>query len=306
MMNRDEIIAVYDRGPEAVIELVEHLFAIIAQQQQQIASLSQQVASLTQRISELEARLNTDSHNSNLPPSSDSFKNKTRSLRKRGKRKRGAQPGHDPHCLRQVDNPDRVIIHRVEKCLNCQASLKDVAASDCNARQVFDLPQVKMEVTEHRVEVKICPVCGVSCEAQFPEGVTNLTQYGETIKSLSVYLMNYQLLPYRRTREIVADFIGQPVAEGSLLSALKQCFEGLAQSDALIKQAVGKTCLAHFDETGFYVEAKRQWLHVASTSGLTYYSHHPKRGCKAMDEIAILPRFKGIALHDALDRKSVV
>lgn len=300
MMNRDEIIAVYDRGPEAVIELVEHLFAIIAQQQQQIASLTQQVASLSQRISELEARLNTDSHNSNLPPSSDSFKKKSRSLRKRGEKKRGAQPGHDPHSLRQVSNPDRVITHQVEKCVSCNASLKDVAASDCYARQVFDLPQVKMEVSEHRVEVKICPVCGVSCEAQFPEGVTNLTQYGETIKSLSVYLMNYQLLPYRRTREIMADFIGQPVAEGSLLLALEQCFEGLAQSDALIKQEVGKACLAHFDETGFYVEAKRQWLHVASTSVLTYYSHHPKRGCKAMDEIGILPHFKGIAQHDAL------
>jgi hypothetical protein len=46
MMSRDEIIAVYDRGPEAVIDLVEHLFAIIAQQQQQIASLTQRVADL--------------------------------------------------------------------------------------------------------------------------------------------------------------------------------------------------------------------------------------------------------------------
>lgn len=293
MMNRDEIRAVYDRGPEAVIELVEHLFAIIAQQQLQIASL-------TQRVSELEARLNTDSHNSNKPPSSDSFKNKTRSLRNRGQKKRGAQKGHDPHFLRQVDDPDRVITHQVEKCDHCKASLKDVAASDCNVRQVFDLPQVKMEVTEHRVEVKLCPRCGNRCEGQFPPGVTNLTQYGETIKSFSVYLMNYQLLPYRRTREIVAELVAQPIAEGSLQSALSHCFEGLSRTDALIKQAVTKASLAHFDETGFYVESKRQWLHVASTAGLTYYAHHSKRGRKAMDEIAILPGFTGIAQHDAL------
>lgn len=292
-MNRDEIIAVYDRGPEAVIELVEHLFAIIAQQQLHIASL-------TQRVSELEARLNTDSHNSNKPPSSDTFKKKTRSLRKRGKKKSGAQKGHDPHSLRQVDDPDRVITHRVEKCECCKASLNDVAVSDCNARQVFDLPQVKMEVTEHRVEVKLCPVCGNRCEAQFPPGVTNLTQYGETIKSLSVYLMNYQLLPYRRTREIVAELVGQPIAEGTLQSALSQCFEGLCQTQELMREAVTKARLSHFDETGFYVEGKRQWLHVASTDALTYYAHHSKRGRKATDEIAILPHFKGIALHDAL------
>jgi transposase len=293
MMNRDEIKAVYDRGPEAVIELVEHLFATIAQQQLQIASL-------TQRVSELEARLNTDSHNSNMPPSSDTFNKKTRSLRKRSKKKRGAQKGHDPHLLRQVDDPHRVITHRVEKCLNCQASLKDVASSDCNARQVFDLPQLKLEVTEHRAEVKVCPGCGTRCEGQFPAGVTNLTQYGETIKSFAVYLMNYQLLPYRRTREMMAEMVGQPIAEGSLQTALSQCFEGLCQTQQLIREGVLKAKLTHFDETGFYVEGKRQWLHVASTQGLTYYAHHEKRGCKAMDEIAILPRFKGIAQHDAL------
>jgi transposase len=293
MMNRDEIIAVYDRGPEAVIELVEHLFDIIAQQQLQIASL-------TQRVAELEARLNTDSHNSNKPPSSDTFKKKSRSLRKKGQKKTGAQPGHDPHSLRQVSDPDRVIIHQVDRCDGCKATLKDVAASECYSRQVFDLPQVKMEVTEHRAEVKLCPVCGNRCEGQFPPGVTNLTQYGETIKSFSVYLMNYQLLPYRRTREILAEFVGQPMAEGSLQSALSQCFEGLSRTDALIKQAVGKAIVAHFDETGLYVEGKLKWLHVASTSGLTYYSHHTKRGRKATDEIGILSHFNGIAMHDAL------
>lgn len=293
MMNRDEIRAVYDRGPEAVIELVEHLFAIIAQQQQQIASL-------TQRVEELEARLNTDSRNSNKPPSSDTFKKKSRSLRKKGQKKTGAQPGHDPHSLRQVPNPDRVIIHQVERCYRCKASLKNIAASDCYARQVFDLPQVKMEVTEHRVEVKFCPGCGNRCEGEFPPGITNLTQYGDSIKSLAVYLMNYQLLPYRRTREIVAEFVGQPVAEGSLQSALLECFQGLCQTQELIREGVLKAELTHFDETGFYVEGKRQWLHVASTCGLTYYSHHTRRGRKATDEIGILPRFSGIALHDAL------
>ena len=292
MMNRDEIRAVYDRGPEAVIELVEHLFAIIAQQQQQIASL-------TQRVAELEARLNIDSHNSSKPPSSDTFKKK-RSLRKKGRKNRGAQTGHEPHTLQRVDNPDQVITHQVEICECCKSSLKDVDASDYYARQVFDLPQVKMEVTEHQVEVKICPRCGVRCEGQFPPGVRNITQYGETIKSLSVYLMNYQLLPYRRTREVLAEFIGQPLAEGTLQTALEECFNGLEQTHELIREALLKAKLTHLDETGFYVEGKRRWLHVASTSGLTYYAHHSKRGCKAMDEIAILPHFKGIAMHDGL------
>lgn len=292
-MNRDEIIAVYDRGPEAVVQLVEHLLAIIAQQQQQIASL-------TQRVEELEARLNTDSHNSNKPPSSDTFKKKARSLRQPSPKKPGAQTGHEPHSLRQVANPDRVIIHQVGECDSCKASLVDVTASDYHARQVFDLPAVELSVTEHRVEVKLCPGCGTRCQGEFPDQVSNLTQYGETIKSFAVYLMNYQLLPYRRTREILADLVGQPLAEGTLQAALEQCFEGLWQTQELIREGVLAASLAHFDETGLYVEGKRQWLHVASTHWLTYYAHHAKRGRKATDEIGILPEFSGTALHDGL------
>ena len=293
MMNRDEIKSVYDRGPEAVIELVEHLFAIIAEQHQQISSLSQ-------RVKELEDRLNTDSHNSNKPPSSDSLKNKSRSLRQSSTKKTGAQEGHDPHCLRQVDSPDRVIIHEVKECQQCRASLQDVAVSNYHTRQVFDLPEVKLEVTEHRVEFKHCPECGASCAGQFPARVSNLVQYGENIKSLAVYLMNYQLLPYRRTREIIQDFLGQPLAEGTLQAALRECCQGLDQTTELIRQAMQHQKVGHFDETGFYVEGKRQWLHVAATSELTYYAHHNKRGRIATDEIGILPGFVGTAMHDAL------
>lgn len=292
-MNRDEIKAVYDRGPEAVIELVEHLFAIIQQQQIEIARL-------TQRVNELEARLNIDSHNSNKPPSSDSFKKKSRSLRQPSKKKPGAQPDHEPHSLQQVANPDRVIIHQVNECDQCNASLVDVAVEDYHCRQVFDLPPIKLEVTQHQVEIKLCPNCSTLCQGQFPHQVSNLTQYGEGVKSLAVYLINYQLLPYRRSREMMQDLLGQPLAEGTLHSALEQCFDGLSQTEELIRQGIIKADLAHFDETGFYVEGNRQWLHVASTSRLTHYAHHQKRGRAASEEIAILPAFEGRAIHDGL------
>lgn len=292
-MDRDEIKAVYDRGPDAVIELVEHLFAIIQQQQLEIARL-------TERVNELEARLNTDSHNSNKPPSSDSFKKKSRSLRPTSNRKPGAQGGHEPHSLRQVDNPDRVIIHQVSECLACNARLEDVAVNDYHCRQVFDLPPLKLEVTEHRVEIKLCPDCHSPCQAQFPDQVSNLAQYGEGIKSFAVYLMNYQLLPYRRAREIVQDLLGQPVAEGTLQSALEECYQGLDKTEELIGRGVVNSQLAHFDETGMRVEGKLRWLHVASTSTLTHYANHRKRGRVASEEINILPRFEGRAIHDGM------
>ena len=293
MMTRDEIRALYDQGPDAVIDLVERLFAIIKDQQAQITALSQ-------RVRHLEERLAINSRNSNKPPSSDQFSKKTRSLRKRGKNKSGAQTGHEPHNLRRVDNPDEVVLHKVDRCNQCNHSLESVQMLDYSARQVFDLPSIKLSVTEHRAEIKSCPECGESNIAAFPQQVTNLVQYGENIKALGVYLMSYQLLPYRRTREILEDICGQALAEGTLQKGLFDCYQKLEQPVELIKNAVQQASVGHFDETGFYLDSSRQWLHVASTSELTYYQHHKKRGRKATDEIGILPEFRGRAMHDGL------
>jgi transposase len=292
MMNREQIKAVYDQGPEAVIELVERLFAIIAEQQQQIAAL-------TERVKELEARLNTDSHNSNQPPSTDGFKKKSRSLRSRHGRKSGAQAGHTPHRLQPVAHPDHLILHPLSQCPGCQAGLTEVAAHDHQARQVFDLPEIRLQVREHRAEVKSCPACGLTAMAAFPPALTQPAQYGERVKALAVYLMTYQLLPYRRTRDLLADLLGQALAEGTLSAALSQAAAQLEPTEATIRQGVRQAALAHFDETGLYVAGQRHWLHVAATPQLTAYAYHAKRGGAAFADFGILPQFSGTALHDA-------
>jgi transposase len=54
----------------------------------------------------------------------------------------------------------------------------------------------------------------------------------------------------------------------------------------------------HFDETGARVDAKRLWLHSTSDPLLTYFAIHEKRGAAAIENIGILPRFQGVAIHD--------
>src|SRR5207249_265707 len=124
-----------------------------------------------------------------------------------------------------------------------------------------------------------------SNKAVFPATVTNSVQYGEEIKSFAVYLMNYHLIPYRRTREIVEDILGQPVAEGTLYSLLVECAESLAPSEEIIKSGIKQSDVGNFDETGFYVGGERFWLHVASTPSLTHYAYHSKRGQQAINQI---------------------
>ncbi len=299
-MTRKEIQAIYAQGPEAVVALVESLWARLAEQQAQIQAQQELIAALTARVKDLEDRLVKDSHNSSKPPSSDTTKPKTRSLREASGKKPGGQVGHPGHTLRMSERPDRIIVHSPIHCGSCGTSLETVAASGYDRRQVFELPVLKLDVIEHRAEVKCCPQCGQSSQGAFPAEVTQPVQYGARVKALGTYLVEYQLTPYDRTREFFEDVFGQAVPEATVHAGIAQCHAGLAETEEQIKQGLRASSVMHSDETGFYVGGKREWAHVASTDQLTHYAHHTQRGKAATDAIDILPKFHGTNVHDGL------
>ena len=279
----EEIGAAYEQGKEAVIELFRN-------------SLAQMAA----RMQALEDRLAKKSHNSSKPPSSDGLsKPAPHSLRKRHGKKSGGQPGHNGNTLKAVERPNLYQIHPVMQCNHCQTGLEEVEASGYEKRQVFDVPQVQIEVTEHRAEIKRCPHCGKVSKAAFPEGVTQPVQYGPEIKAQAVYFNQYQLLPLERTTEVFEELYGQALSEGTILEACQEVAEQVEPSNAAIKKHLTeKEEVVHFDETGGRVDGKLHWLHSASTALLTYYAMHARRGKPAMDAIGILPDLKGRAIHD--------
>ncbi len=211
-MTRDEILAVYECGPEAVVTLVQTLLVSLQSHEQ--------------RISELEFRLNKDSRNSHKPPSSDGLaKNKSnkRSLRQKSAKAPGGQPGHPGTTLHLVDVPETVIRHVPSDCAGCGTSLDGVSEEiGFERRQVHDVPPlVALDVTEHRAFGKVCPVCQSTTNGSFPKKVTRSVQYGERLKALCVYLQEYQLLPFARTRELLLDLFGAAPSEGTLDKALE-------------------------------------------------------------------------------------
>lgn len=289
MLSREEFQLLYDQGPDAVYAL--------------LCAMQAQIDALNARVLELEARLSKDSHNSSRPPSSDGLKKpapKPRSLRKQTGRSSGAQPGHPGRTLERVANPDQTLLAGADTCTVCGHSLHGAQVLTQERRQVFDLPPVQLEVTEHQALSCVCPHCHSLSQGAFPADVTQPVQYGPRILGLGVYLMQYQLLPFARTQELLGDLFGQAPCEGTLASALSTCYETLAPVEAAIKEAVVHSEVAHFDETGIRVQERLQWLHVASNSTLTFYARHPRRGRTAFSDIGILPRFEGISVHDAL------
>lgn len=198
-----------------------------------------------------------------------------------------------------VADPDYEVIHRVKSCQHCQRSLDAEPIAGSDHRQVFDLPEIRMEVTQHSAEIKICPVCGCENKAEFPAGVEQPVQYGPEVKALAVYLNQYQMLPLERVSDLFHELFGQRLAEGTILNATQAVAEQVQEVNAVIKTHLTENEKAvHFDETGVGINGKLHWLHSASTGLLTHYVVHAKRGQVAMDEIGILPNLKGTAIHD--------
>lgn len=289
-MKREDILAVYDAGPEAVVKLVNALTASISE-------LTEQINELKERVKTLEDQLNKNSRNSSKPPSTDGFK-KPKSQRQNSGKPAGGQKGHRGHTLKMVENPDHIIVHLVPSCKKCGSSLTGTQTTSYQRRQVFDIPPIKVETTEHRAEKKLCPHCGAANCATFPEDVQQPVQYGFRLKSIAVYLSQYQLLPYERASELFADLFGHDLSQGTLVNANQACYESLEPVEEKIMQQVLAAPVIHCDETGMRINGKREWLHVASTETLTYYAAHPKRGQKATKEMGILPEFQGTAVHD--------
>jgi transposase len=239
-----------------------------------------------------------NSTNSHLPPSSDSFRPRT-SLRKKTGKRLGGQVGHRGHTLQKAAIPHHIVVHRVTQCQGCGASLEHVPALRHLTRQVWDLPSLPMEVTQHECEIKSCPHCHRLHQADFPSYVTSPVQYGPRVKALLVYLTQYQLLPYHRTAEFMEDVFGHRISEGTMVKINRQAGGSLAGIRSILHEVLLSSPVLHVDETDFRVQGKRQWLHVDSTDQVIWYACHPKRGKKAMDDIGLLPLYEGTMMHDA-------
>ncbi len=277
----------------------DDLIALPLQQNEILMAQSARIAGLEKEIEALKSQLVKNSRNSSKPPSSDGYgKPHPKSQRKKNGRSSGGQPGHKGSTLKQVEHPDYTQEHTVSHCTHCQADLSSQAVITVDTRQVFDLPEIKVAVTEHRAHIKLCPHCNHRVKAKFPVAVTQSVQYGNGVRATATYLSQYQLLPYQRLQELFHDLFQIRLSQGTLNNILNRGHQQLEPFEGSAKAMLKTSGVVHFDESGIRLKKKLNWLHVASTQKLTCYHIDPKRGAGAMNAMAILPMFQGHAVHD--------
>ncbi|MEO5607537.1 MAG: transposase [Polaromonas sp.] len=270
-----------------------------AQKDELIGLLWAQLLKQEERIAQLEARLTLNSRNSSKPPSSDALaKPAPKSLRVKGQRPVGGQKGHEGNTLRQSAQVDEVIIHQSgPTCPACQGQWS--AHEVIDRRQVFELPVLRAQVTEHRL-IRSSWRCGAVHEGRWPEGVNAPTQYGERVKALAVHLNQYHLVPLERTCELMHDVFNLPLSQASVQAFASQAALALVPTVAAIGQAVQGSAVVHADETGIRLEGKLHWLHCLVTPTLTWLAQHAKRGSQAFEALGLLAGVRGTLVHDGL------
>ena len=239
-------------------------------------------AALRADVAELRRQLDLDSSNSSKPPSSDGLKKKPRlpsSLRGRSGKPSGGQAGHKGDTLKQVEAPDRIERHTTRVCRRCCAGLTASMQTGMEKRQVFDLAERLIEITEHQASVYCCAACGFETKAEFPAGVAAAAQYGARVRAAAIYLNVQQLIPEDRVAQTMNDVFGAPyLCAASLTAWVEDKATALAAVVAHIRALAEQAPVRHLDETGFRVAGKGQWLHTVSTESLTNYRVTEQRG----------------------------
>lgn len=268
-----------------------------------IASLIERCTALEAKVKELEARLNMNSTNSSKPPSSDGPAKpspKERSSRVPSGRPPGGRDGHPGSTLDVDVTADETIDLPVAETCACGADLTGIPATEGEIRRVYDLPALRLDMTDYRGFVKTCPCCGERTRSRFPDHAPAHAQYGPGILAFMAYARQFQMLPLARTADLVEDFFGLRPSEATILNAEKRLFDVLASFETQTIDHLRKVTLRHLDETGFRVATALFWIHVACTDRVAFFGAHKKRGRVAIEAFGVLKDAVGAICHDGL------
>lgn len=250
---------------------------------------------------DLRARLGQDSSNSSKPPSTDGLsKPAPKSLRGRSGRRPGGQPGHEGRTLRQVADPHVRVVHEPAGCGGCGDDLSGAVQAGVAVRQVFDLPDIAVRVTEHRLISRRCR-CGQVNTGRAPDGVDAPVQYGPRANAAAVYLQQALFGAQARTAQAMTDLFGVSMSAGAVAAAHLRACDALAESEFVeqVRDMLTGADVVHVDESGLRVAGKLHWVHVATTGKYTLIWVHPKRGRAGIDAGEVMASMTGTCVHDA-------
>jgi len=268
-----------------------------------IAELTAQVERLSARVEELERRARRDSSTSSRPPSSDGpYKKKggDRSLRERGKRRPGKQPGDPGVTMCLVDDPDASYDCPPAVCCGCGADLAAGPVTASRRHQVTDIePPPKPKVTQYVTQAKECPCCGTVTEGELPAHVRARASYGPETCAQAANLTCGHYIPVHRATQLLCQLAGITASTGWMAGIRARAAALIEDSGFMdrVRELLRTAPAIHADETPARAAGGARYVHVACTACLTFM-HTGDRSAEAIDSGQVLPGYSGVIVRD--------
>lgn len=277
---------------EALVREVQKLRG----ENRELVPLKKENALLKERLAKLETPKN--SRNSSVPPSKDENRPlKTKSLREKGGKKVGGQPGHKGNTLKMSSSPDKIVDHVPCFCNFCGTDLGDVPFEFIGRRQVIDIPPIKPEYTEHRIHKKTCS-CGHTMKSSFPQGVNTPVGYGPWVEGLIGYWHSRQYIPFDRMKEVFNEVFSLPISEGGLHHILARLSKKALPMYEHIRKEITGSEVVGTDETGMKIDGKKNWYWTWQNKKLTFIAASENRGFKTIEANFGQGLVQTILVHD--------
>ena len=278
-------------------------YRLIAELTAQAGRLAAQVERLSARVEELERQARKDSSTSSRPPSSDSpyrKKGGDRSLRERGRRRPGKQPGDPGSTMSLVDDPDESIDCPPTVCCGCGADLASAPVTARRRHQVTDIePAPAPKVIQYVAQAKECAGCGAVTVGELPAHVRARASYGQETCAQAANLVSGHHVPVYRATLLLCQLAGVTVSTG-WMAGIRGRAAALVEASGFmdrVRELLRAAPAVHADETPARAAGGTRYVHLACTRYLTCM-HTGDRSADAIDAGQVLPSYQGVIVRD--------
>ena len=280
-------------------------YRLIAELTGQVERLTALNERLSARVDELERRARRDSSTSSRPPSSDGPHKKEkrstdRSLRERGKRRPGKQPGDPGVTMCLADDPDASYDCPPAACRRCGAGLAGEPVTASRRHQVTDIgPPPEPKVTQYVAQAKECPCCATVTEGELPAHARARASYRPQACAQAANLTCGHYIPVHRATVLLCQLAGITASTGWMAGIRARAAALIGDSGFMdrVRELLRAAPAIHADETPARAAGGTRYVHLACTTYLTH-RHAGDRSAEAIDAGQVLPGYSGVIVRD--------
>ena len=163
----------------------------------------------------------------------------------------------------------------------CGEDLSGVPPFEHEERVLVDIEMITRE-QHFQSEAKRCLGCHATTRWPFPEPLSGSLQYGDGVVVMVIDFLVWQLVPMRRTAQVLFNMSGRLIVESTLSKWILRVHHALADWERHAIDRILTAPVLRVDETSIRVNGDRHWIHVCSAGELVIRKCHPKRGQEAL------------------------